>query len=374
MLTAAIVYPIFAAALTAISLFLLNVEFDEKRAVHEKNEQFELPVQIRNKFLFPYAPAALECIVPDVDTGLFLKKQIFASIAPLKHMRIFLPCMHRYRGAYPARIMKLSVFDPLRIIRFSRKLDVRTELIFLPRKVSLDKLGFVFSGDHGAEPEQRITGDKEDFSHVREYANGDSVQLIHWKLTAKLDELMTKQYDSESDRRSVILCNFGRYGATPSAVIRQCDAVIDAAVAVAMSAVNAGIKAFADTGALSELTCDIPDDAGFRRFYDMMAVLPPEIAVMDFAELADKYSCGNAAAMFMITHIVDDSILSAAERAAERLKGTVVLMYIDCTGRQYVPSDAEDKKYIFVHIRSDSTDSLPAAAEQIYAEYRRING
>ena len=120
MLTAAIVYPIFAAALTAISLFLLNVEFDEKRAVHEKNEQFELPVQIRNKFLFPYAPAALECIVPDVDTGLFLKKQIFASIAPLKHMRIFLPCMHRYRGAYPAKIMKLSVFDPLRIIRFSQ--------------------------------------------------------------------------------------------------------------------------------------------------------------------------------------------------------------------------------------------------------------
>jgi len=373
LLIVAAAYPVVALVLTVISLFMLRIGFDEKRAVYEKCEQFELPVRISNNFLFPYAPAELDCIIPDSETGLFLRKQIYASVAPLKRMRIFVPCMHRYRGSYSAKIRKLSVYDPLRLIRISRKLDIEMQLVFMPRKITLDKLGLVFGGERGAEPEQRMMGEKENFSHVREYVQGDVVQLVHWKLTAKLDELMIKQYDSQDDRRSVILCNFGRYNATPSAVMRQSDAVTETAVAVAMSAVNAGIKAFADTGALSDITCDIADSGGFRRFFDIMSVLPHDVAVLDFPELVDKYSVGNAAVLFLITPVVSDAILEAAQRASERMKGAVVLIYANCTGKQESIPEAGERTFIFAEMSGETADSLPVAADRIIAEYSRLN-
>lgn len=373
LLVAAAAYPVLALVFTAMSIAFVSVRFDSKRAVYEKNEPFELPVWICNNFLFPYSPLELDCVIPDNDTGLFLHKQIYAAAAPLKKLRIFVPCMHSYRGSYTARITKLSVFDPMRIIRISRKCDAGMQLVFLPRKISLEQLGFIFGGEHGAVSEQRLTDEKEDFSHAREYTDGDIMQLIHWKLSAKLDELMVKQYEADGDRRSVIMCNFGQYGATPSAVMRQSDAVIETAVAVAMSAVQSGVRAFADIGAYDGMTCDIADSAGFERFYEMMSVIPPNPAVMDFCELIDKYSATGAAALFLITPVLSEDILAAAQRSAERTSGTVVLIYVNCTGKREQPQHTENSRYVFAQVCGETAQSLPEAAEQIFAEYSRLN-
>ncbi len=373
LLVAAIVYPIAALLLTAVSVFPVRVCFDDKRGVHEKNEQFELPVNIINNFLFPYSPLELDCILPDNETGLFLRKQIYAAVAPLKKLRIFVPCMHCYRGSYTARIIRLSVFDPLRLIRISRKVDMSTQLVFLPRKIPLEQLGMIFGGDNGSAAGAGLTGEKEDFSHAREYADGDIMQLIHWKLSAKLDELMVKQYDSQADRRTVILCNFGRYGATPSAVICQSDAVIETAVAVAMSAVQSGVRAFADTGAYSGISCDIADSGGFQRFYELMSVLEPAPEVMEFPQLIDSYAAGSAAAMFLITPVMDEEIIAAAHRAGQRLGGTVVLIYVNCFGRTDFPQPDERSRFVFAQVSGEVNKTLPAAAEQILEDYSRLN-
>ncbi len=373
LLTAALTYPVIALVLTTISLFTVSADFAEARAVHEKNETFEVPVLIRNNFIFPYAPAELHCTIPDADTGLFMKKQLYVAVAPLKRMRIFVPCMHRYRGSYIATISKVSVFDPLKIIRLTRKLDSRMQFVFLPRKISLEELGFVFGGDRGTLPENRPGADKEDFSHVREYAMGDILQLIHWKLTAKHDDMMVKQYDTTGDRRCVILCNFSQDGAAASSVMRRSDAVIETAVAVAMSASRAGVKAFADTGAVSGLTCDIADAGSFNRFYDMMSVLPPNFETTEFTELIRKYSVFDAAATFLITPVVNEEIFAAAEAAASRLVGTLVLIYINCKGRSDYAGRDQNSRFVFAEVCGEMEENLPAAAEQILTDYMRLH-
>lgn len=372
LLAAAIAYPLLALIFTAISVFTVRAGFGESRGVYEKNEQFELPVYLVNNFIFPFAPAELDCMLPDNDSGLFLRKQVYVSVAPLKKMRIFLPCMHRYRGSYPAQIMKISVYDPLKLIRITRRMESTMQLVILPRKIPLEQLGFVFGGDKGSVPEPIINGEKEDFSHVREYLDGDILQLIHWKLTAKQQELMIKQYEADGDRRAVILCNFAGAAASPSAVLRRSDAVIETAVAVALSAAEAGIKAVADTGAFVSTVCEISDRSGFDRFYDMMSVIPPNPETVDFTQLVKKYACGDSAAMFLITPTVDEEILDAAESAAANTTGTVVLIYINCTGKSDYSELRTDRRYVFAEISGETEKTLPDAAEQILADFLRL--
>lgn len=378
LLIAVIIYPLLALILTAVSLLTVSAGFTENRMVYRKNEQFELPLTIRNNFIFPYAPAELDCLIPDNDTGLFLHKQVYISVAPLKCMRIFVPCMHRYRGSYMAQILKLTVYDPLKIIRLSRKTNSAMQLVILPRRIPLDELGFIFGGEQGQLPEQRRGGDKEDLSHVREYMDGDIVQLIHWKLTAKLDEMMVKQYDTTGDRRSVLLCNFEHKGITASTMIRQSDAVVEAAIAVAMSAANAGVKLLADMGAASDIISEINDSHSFERFYELMSVLPfgtpvPDTDMMQFPELIRSYSITDTSALFIITPTVDERIFAAAEDAAARVSGAVVLIYVNCSGKTELPVRDENSRFIFAETAAESDSSLSAASEQILSEFLRIN-
>lgn len=372
LLVAAAIYPLLALALAAISLYTLTVSFSEKHAVYDKNEQFELPVVLHNNFIFPYAPAELDCLLPDNDTGLFLHKQIYVSVGPLKRMRIFVPCMHRYRGAYTAQIMRLSVYDPLKIIRLTRRLQAKTELVILPRKLMLSELGFIFGGEQGAVPEHHRSGDKEDLSHVREYMTGDIMQLIHWKLSAKLDEMMVKQYDTTGDRRSVLLCDLDHKGMTASAVIRQSDAVVETAIAVAMSAAHSGVKLLADTGA-DDLSCEISDIRGFGRFYEMMSVLPPFTEAIPLCELISRHCSGDTSAMFIVTPSVDEKVFAAAEAAASRIAGAVVLIYVNSSGRKDFSERDENSRFIFAEVSGEPADALPLAAEQILADYTRIS-
>lgn len=371
LLLVAALYPVIAAIFTAISLFTLRVGFVENRSVHEKNEVFELGLYLHNNFLFPYAPAELDCLIPDNDTGLFLSKQIFVCVAPLKKIRVFVPCMHKYRGSFDARIPRISVYDPLKIIRFSRRTDSTVQLVFLPRKIGIDKLSEIFAGERGPVPEQRATGDKDDFSHVREYAVGDVFQMIHWKLTAKYDDLMVKQYDTNKDRRTVVLCNFSYGTATPSAVLRQSDAVIETAIAIGLSVTRSGAKAVIDTGTVEAGGCEITDRSTFDRFYDVMSVLPLKLNTVEFPKLIGKYTSSETAAMFIITPVISESILAAAETAGEQLEGAVVLIYVNCTGKSIVLAD-NDHRFVYAELCGDAQSQLPAAAEQILSDYIRL--
>ncbi len=367
------IYPIAAFILTAISLFTLGAGFGTGRAVYEKNEQFELPVYLKNDFIFPFAPAELDCMLPDAETGLFMNKQVFVSVYPLKKMRIFIPCKHRYRGAYTAKISKLTVYDPLKLIRISRKLDVSMQLVILPRKIPLDTLERVFSGDKGTMPEHNLNADKDELSHVREYIEGDMLQTIHWKLTAKLDELMIKQYENNAARKSVILCGFSKENATPSAVMKRTDAVIETAVAVAMSAVQSGVKTTVDVGTALNSTCEVADTGSFDRFFEMMSVLPPAPEVIDYTELIKKYAAKEPAAMFLITPVVNKDILAAAEAATHYTAGAVILIYVNCTGKRELTELRDDRRFVFAEVNGDTNDALPDAADKILADYIRLN-
>ena len=46
--------------------------------------------------------------------------------------------------------------------------------------------------------------DKSRISSLREFREGDSVKAIHWKLSAKLDELIIKEFDNSADTNVIV--------------------------------------------------------------------------------------------------------------------------------------------------------------------------
>lgn len=76
--------------------------------------------------------------------------------------------------------------------------------------------------------------------HIRDYQAGDDVRNIDWKSSAKIDKLMTKEFDSERDRVLLVVTDFcptTQYGSGP---ILKSDMILHFALSIAHLANNCG--------------------------------------------------------------------------------------------------------------------------------------
>lgn len=335
---AVLCYPVLAAVCVLICSRMTVIGFVENapvnsgicpRIVRQKGEAYDLWIYVRNRSVFPCVPIELQCNLPDRDMGLFTRKRIYASVPPLGRCRISVSVMHRYRGAYSAQISSAAFFDPLRIIRLSRRLTSEATLIFLPRKLDMGELIAEAPGEESTDPSLLLKGEREDFSHVREYIMGDMIQLVHWKLTAKLDELMIKQYDEASERRTAILCDYRTDAADTGMAMKQADAVIEAAIAILLASVRAGLDTRVDFGAINgDYRSDIHDMSDFERFYDLMAVMPSRLETMELRQLLAGGQQG-ASVVFLITGRLSEELIALLAEAAEGSPEMLVLANVN---------------------------------------------
>ena len=357
LLAAAAIYPLLAALAAFIASRTAQAEFAEKREVHPKETDFDLWICVRSRWILPLAPVELQCNLPDRDTGLFCAKRVYAAVPPLGRCRIAVSAMHRFRGSYIAEINRISVFDPLRLICISRKLKSETALVFLPRRLDIGELPAEARGENSANPVPLLQGEREDFSHVREYKQGDIMQLVHWKLTAKLDDLMIKQFDEATEHKTAVVCDYAFEGTTPGAVMKQADAVIEAALAFALAAVKSGDGALVDLGSgQPEFRRAIRDMGDFEALYDLMSVLPANLEVMDINDTLKNACKSGTAAVILVTCRLTEENIMAAQAAAENFRGEVALVWLSLGAHSELEAETEDKDFLFIPVRGELSD------------------
>ncbi len=366
LLIAVLLYPFIALLLTAFSLIFIHAGFSESRIVNEKSTPFEVGIIIRNSFIMGYSPLELICTLPDSDTGLFSEKKIFTAISPLGRCRLAINAMHRYRGSYNAQIKRIAVYDPLRIIRLSKKIGSQMNMIFLPRRIMLGSINADGENDTSVTPIPMRRGDKDDFSHVREYLLGDIMQLVHWKLTAKQDELMIKQYDETTDSRAIILCDFTVESSSAAQALRRSDGIIEAAVAFSMATTVSGINSTVDICSADRgLVFQISSQSEFEQFYNAMTVLPPRIDNLDFSEMINRYASADISALFAVTSTLTPQLIDQLDIIARNSIRPILLAYINTpSSSPELESRARESAFLFLNIKGENEDAMLAAIEE----------
>lgn len=350
-------YPVIAAILTAAQLIFVKAEFPEKRLVAEKNTPFEYYLGVKNNSIFPCAPMEVICLLPDSDTAIFGERRVYVSLSPFSSARLAIEGRHQYRGCYSARIQKISVVDPLRIVRISKKSADNMVMVFLPRRISLDELVSASVSDNDLSHPTPITNDKEDFSHVREYRIGDVMQLVHWKLTAKSDELMIKQFDSINDRRSFVLCD---WNSGEGDLFLRMDTVIETAVAFVRDALDCGVHSTIDVGrGGSRELIQVTNEGEFESFFDLMSVFPVGGERYDYVSLIDDTDINSAAMVVLVTPNLTEEVLERARNIAKIC--TVYLAFINLAQRAVEDTLFEDE-FLFLNVRGSGSDALKLAA------------
>lgn len=177
-------------------------------------------------------------------------------------------------GFYEVSSLKARRRSPMGLLEVDDAIRVNVRVKVIPRVVYLLVLAHRLLSGSGIEPglselESVIRSESGVYAYTREYTPGDSLRRIDWKATARLGELMVKEFKLESTGLGLIALDLrcpGEY---------TCDEIASATLITAMAGYSLGGEVTLlelDTGRISRF------DGRELLAHAIRRVLEPEIA------------------------------------------------------------------------------------------------
>lgn len=270
------VLPIITLVLMVISGLLLKVEVIPDTAYVGKMQDFDITVKVTNRFIIPAAPMMITGTFQEPDGNVVSNRHLVLNAGPLRKCEyVFGGCI-RYRGEYTLGVDKAVIYDFLRIFKFRLGKTPRCNVTVTPRRIMLDETNALCADDYDSSITNISFMDSGSFASVRKYADGDLMKRVHWKLSAKHDELMVKEMEQNLGSSALIITDMHAVSEDNDENMRVADACAEASLAITRkiisdgrSAVNVYRTSDANTGVIS---AEKPDD--YERLVAIFAVLP----------------------------------------------------------------------------------------------------
>lgn len=161
------------------------------------------------------------------------------SLVPYTGKNFAFELQCNYRGNYEVGINSIELEDYFGLFKFKYNVFEPKYVTVYPRIVYLEK--FRLNTDFMSEAHSILNARDEDMttiSDVRKYQYGDNMKRIHWKLTARTQEIMVKKFQSTSETNTLMLLDLQKNNYSPGDNIIIEDKLIESAVAILYYCLN----------------------------------------------------------------------------------------------------------------------------------------
>lgn len=140
-------------------------------------------------------------------------------------------------GIYELGISGIRLEDPLGLFPQAKPCAAATSVRVLPRLVPLKPIEFSLeAADESPKLRRALLSDSLNYASVRDYEPGDPLKSIHWKLSARQGDYLTRVYERYTNPSATVLIDF--YSDWEDAAERAAmfDVVVEAAFSIAEQA------------------------------------------------------------------------------------------------------------------------------------------
>jgi len=162
-----------------------------------KEEYGNLVVNIVNPMRLPFGNVRF--LFYGDDFAVVMQESILTNLGFLKPMTQNIPFQINYRGEYEMGIKSIQIMDLTGLFRLTRQIDLPVNMLALPRISDMTK--FPITSNLMTQATSRYDMRDEDYatiSDIRPYLPTDSIKRVHWKLTAKRNEWLVKNFQSNA--------------------------------------------------------------------------------------------------------------------------------------------------------------------------------
>lgn len=200
----------FAAAICISRLYLGGLkkalEFSEESnfrdCVRGERVDFKVHVVNRSRLFFPRIEAFFYST--DLYGEINALTQDSITLAAKEDRTFSFDIRFDHVGVFSAGLNKVVIYDLFGIFSCTYENEKRYEVTVLPKIYDISRLPISEDvqsrNDHSRFS---VVMDGSDYTGVREYVPGDPMKVIHWKLSARIEGYLTKQFETNT---SVGLC------------------------------------------------------------------------------------------------------------------------------------------------------------------------
>lgn len=161
-----------------------------------KNIPFDVWFCVKNNYHVPIEKIEINAVIYNRFYENEDKYSINISALPNKENKAKLSVSSLYCGIINVEITDYYVYDFLGLFRKHINANIKTQISIMPSKEEdYEIIKLSYKGSSKEDGVQNIKGeDVSQISEIRDYIPGDRLSDIHWKLSAKKDELQVKEY------------------------------------------------------------------------------------------------------------------------------------------------------------------------------------
>ncbi len=178
---------------------------------------------VENKSALPLIHACLEIEVLDpivcADRAMASQTSTLKNTSELKRSFFSLPARKtlahecfvplQHVGVHSIVLRSILLRDPIGLVNTRAYFESETKVVCAPSICQIDSQEFEQAVMHESEmPERSVISDGFDYAGVREYAFGDPIKSVHWKLSARHEGLQTRLFEIDVNKRMAILLDF----------------------------------------------------------------------------------------------------------------------------------------------------------------------
>lgn len=191
----------------------MKSEIQVKKEMAEQGEEVPVYLQIRNESIFP-TEVSITVFISYVGENRRIKRKWKINLGGGKEEYIVKQILAEKCGKMQIELGKVSVSDWWGGFSFPKKIKQQVGICIIPKPcpvhltVSHKTKWFPVESEEYAQ--DRSGDDNTEVYEIREYRNGDRLQKVHWKVSAKQDNLSVKEYSYPIGAGVVILLEQGQ--------------------------------------------------------------------------------------------------------------------------------------------------------------------
>lgn len=237
----------------------------------------------------------------------------------------------RYRGEYDVGAKAVVITDFLYLFSVTYPITTKLNLIVLPRIHKLNKAG---KSELDTKSTKFCFNPNSDLldSEVRNYSQGDSVKHIHWKSTARRQELMVRKMTEISKTSISIIMDLSPVKENHLQKIIIEDKIVESAISLANYYKDIKTSVFISYDYAGISKDKIENHRDFEAFYDdCVRICFNAKESADSIIMKDLRLSESAEVVFVITHLLTKELLDSARLLFSRDKEMTIIFVSDST-------------------------------------------
>ena len=196
--------PVITAWAAHRARYLLSCSREVTPARLEVGQVATVRLRIENPGRIPTGLMLLEDQVPYVLGS--RPRFVVEQLRPRWHREMTYQVRSEVRGRYSLGPLTVRLSDPFGFVELDRAFASRVGIVVTPAVVPLPRtrLSGDWSGTGDNRPRAFAAAGSEDVT-VREYRLGDDLRRVHWRSTARTDELMVRREEQPHQSRATLL-------------------------------------------------------------------------------------------------------------------------------------------------------------------------